>query len=519
MKKLLIFVSNFLIVSSINFTFSRSYPFKQVAKPWCKFEIWQNLSEDCKIKLPIIKNADYRKYKDDLTYRLIYSVLWTATYKNWWDIWYGSHLGVDIATSLWTPVYSIWNWIVEKAEYLNWWGNTVVIKHNLWNWKYIRSVYAHLNKITVKKWQYIKEGEKIWEVWHSGYAWWNHLHFQIDINQSWFHPYYYNWCWNPSVVVNKWLCQNKVISNTVDPIYFLESNWANIIKTTQPEKIKEIPQQIVQKEKINPNEIISREKLRLTELQLFLARYKINFKSLIPWNVLYKWKNWIIKIYVKNKRGKPFTWIFPENIKITTSVPWIVKILPIWIKYISNWQRSIKITALKSWTTDIIVQINWKQLYRKTIRVIDKNTIIKPYSAYWILTSKKPHIWDEIWWIILLRDKSFHNIIKVPYEWKFLVKAENAKICPVFVNLKNIKKLKYIKCSTSKAVSNFWFDYQNSLEWITLFKVLPNNPWKSIKISIYTQNWKLFWTIQSFYPIKRPRDFKNTSIWNLKYKL
>jgi len=126
--------------------------------------------------LPIIKNANYKKYKDNLTYRLIYSVLWTATYKNGWDIWYGSHLGVDIASSLWTPVYAIWDWVVEKAWYLRWWWNTVVIKHKLGN-KFIRSVYAHLSKILVKENDIVKKGDIIGYSGATGRVTGAHLHY------------------------------------------------------------------------------------------------------------------------------------------------------------------------------------------------------------------------------------------------------------------------------------------------------------------------------------------------------
>lgn len=41
--------------------------------------------------LPKIANADYSKYKNDTTYRRIYSVLWGATYDFGWDTGYGSH--------------------------------------------------------------------------------------------------------------------------------------------------------------------------------------------------------------------------------------------------------------------------------------------------------------------------------------------------------------------------------------------------------------------------------------------
>lgn len=67
------------------------YPLGQIAKSSCKRQAWSELGTDCKMDLPKIANADYSKYKNDTSYRRIYSVLWGATYDFGWDTGYGSH--------------------------------------------------------------------------------------------------------------------------------------------------------------------------------------------------------------------------------------------------------------------------------------------------------------------------------------------------------------------------------------------------------------------------------------------
>ena len=62
------------------------YPLDKIAAPSCRFQSWGNLSDDCKMTLPKIVNADYDKYKDDKNMRRIYSVLWGATYDYGWDV-------------------------------------------------------------------------------------------------------------------------------------------------------------------------------------------------------------------------------------------------------------------------------------------------------------------------------------------------------------------------------------------------------------------------------------------------
>ena len=80
-KTLIISLS--FIIFYTNFSFSWTYPLKQVSKPTvnCKFVPWNSLSSDCKMTLPILKPSDYRKYLNNMTYRNIYTVLWASSYK------------------------------------------------------------------------------------------------------------------------------------------------------------------------------------------------------------------------------------------------------------------------------------------------------------------------------------------------------------------------------------------------------------------------------------------------------
>lgn len=168
------------------------YPFDKIASPSCRFSAWSTLGPECKIDLPRITGADYAKFKTNTTYRRIYSVLWGATYDYGWDVGFGSHGGVDIATSAGTPVRSIGDGEVVVAGWVNGWGNVVSIKHKLADGRFIYSNYAHLSKIIAVKGA-VKGGDTIGEVGNTGNSYGNHLHFQIDVtNQS--HPYYYVSC-------------------------------------------------------------------------------------------------------------------------------------------------------------------------------------------------------------------------------------------------------------------------------------------------------------------------------------
>ncbi len=213
-----------------------SFPVKIVSKLKCKRQNFDTMGEDCKQKLPILRPEDYKKYRNNSTYRNYYSVLWWATYKDGWDPWKWSHLWVDIASAKWTPIYSIYDWKVVVAGYKYGRWNIVSIEHKI-NWKQVFSNYAHMSKILVKVWQKVKTWQQIWKMWSTGASTWNHVHFQIDITNKTRHPYRYAQCSWEKAVVNRGLCRDGLLSNTTDPLLFLETNWKilnnKIQKTTK----------------------------------------------------------------------------------------------------------------------------------------------------------------------------------------------------------------------------------------------------------------------------------------------
>ncbi len=206
------------------------FPLDEISKLNCRFDDFQKLSSNCKMKVLVLKSKDYSKYINKNgwynDYTRLYTVLWWSSYKYWWDVWHWWHIWVDIATSKWTPVYAIADWEVKIAKSMLWLWNTISINHKI-RGKFVSSNYGHLSKILVKKWQWVKAGEKIWEVWSTGNSTWNHLHFQIDLDTK-FHPYYY---WRKECpysyydITEKWVCFNELQKNTIDPIVFFETKW------------------------------------------------------------------------------------------------------------------------------------------------------------------------------------------------------------------------------------------------------------------------------------------------------
>lgn len=128
------------------------YPLKTVSTFACRQQMkpWNELSADCKVALPIIKNANYDAYKDNTEYKNIYTVLWGATYGGQWDMDKGDHAGVDIATANGTPLYAVAHGVVTFAGTQAGYGNVVKLMFR-YEGKTYHAVYAHMSTISVSK--------------------------------------------------------------------------------------------------------------------------------------------------------------------------------------------------------------------------------------------------------------------------------------------------------------------------------------------------------------------------------
>lgn len=88
------------------------------------------------------------------------------------------HGGIDYAAAKGTDVFSISQGVVAHSGWSNSYGNFIIIKHE----EELKSIYAHLDVLNVKKGQTIEQGFVIGEVGMTGSATGNHLHFEIVQN-------------------------------------------------------------------------------------------------------------------------------------------------------------------------------------------------------------------------------------------------------------------------------------------------------------------------------------------------
>ena len=206
------------------------YPLYQVSTVECRTLERGSMPDSCKIKLPIIHNADYSTYVNEKTYTDIYTTLWGAPYEDSWNQSAWAHYGVDIATAKWTPLYAIADGEVYSAWYNCAYGNVVKIKFKF-NWDILFATYAHINSISVEAGDTVTKWQQIWEVgntWNTYWALWGyHVHFEIDKNNGWRPAYAFSGCpeldkWHSEIIKNGY-CRIQLFQYTKDPIAMLES--------------------------------------------------------------------------------------------------------------------------------------------------------------------------------------------------------------------------------------------------------------------------------------------------------
>jgi len=489
------------------------YPLKEISTLDCRFNDFIDLSSSCKQNLPILKTKDYKKYASEdwgyNDYTRIYTMLWWASYKYGWDVWNGGHIWTDIATAKWTPVYSIANWTVIHAKNDVFLWNFVSIQHTI-RWKTIVSNYAHLSKIWVKVWDKVSVGNKIWEVWSTWNSTWNHLHFQIDLVTP-FHPYYYDYNKCPFSyyeLSENWACDEELAKNTIDPLLFLETQWAVLDNITS----KTVSSNVT----VN----IRNEDLSIFDRTVYIWYSVSDIKKVQEiyakiW--VYKWKiSWdyndiedtIIAYQISNKliKDKSEYWAgrFWPKTRYTTKKDYL--------EYLANWSTNTQLEVVNE--TNIKKQVierdnlmsreeiekkeveNFLRYHNVELNFVNKGWNIKKWTSETLKLSitdrkGKPFKWEMPWWMTFVIDANKVSVFpeRLYYftDWKRDIKiswlAEGNTNLYVKIGTQTIKTIplkvfsngKIIYPETSQIISPSKITFWDKQTWLIVFK---DSDWK-----------------------------------------
>jgi murein DD-endopeptidase MepM/ murein hydrolase activator NlpD len=97
------------------------------------------------------------------------------------------HEGIDFSAATGEPIYATAGGIVEKARRWGKYGNLITINHG----GGLRTRYAHLHKILVKKGDIVNKEDLIGYVGNTGRSTGPHLHYEIRLNKNSLDPKQY----------------------------------------------------------------------------------------------------------------------------------------------------------------------------------------------------------------------------------------------------------------------------------------------------------------------------------------
>lgn len=97
------------------------------------------------------------------------------------------HSGMDFTAPKGTAVQATGDGVVVKAEYNSGYGRCVIVKHGYG----YETLYAHLDKITVKQGQKVKRGQEVGKVGNTGTSTAPHCHYEVHLRGKPVNPIHY----------------------------------------------------------------------------------------------------------------------------------------------------------------------------------------------------------------------------------------------------------------------------------------------------------------------------------------
>jgi murein DD-endopeptidase MepM/ murein hydrolase activator NlpD len=97
------------------------------------------------------------------------------------------HTGIDFAGITGTPIYATGNGTVIETGFIRGYGICCIVDHGFG----YKTLYGHMNKVTVHKGQKVKRGDTLGHIGSTGDATGSHLHYEVLVNDKKVNPVYY----------------------------------------------------------------------------------------------------------------------------------------------------------------------------------------------------------------------------------------------------------------------------------------------------------------------------------------
>lgn len=96
----------------------------------------------------------------------------------------GVPVGTPCKSALWGRVTTVYNWngVVTQGDD-NSYGNFIIVTHEAYNGQQLRTLYGHLDSMSVKVGDYVEEGQVIAKTGNTGNSTGPHLHFEVQLDR------------------------------------------------------------------------------------------------------------------------------------------------------------------------------------------------------------------------------------------------------------------------------------------------------------------------------------------------
>ncbi len=403
----------YLIMSAIVITligfqavYARQLPLNEISDPSCKATHRTEHGSSCKLAF-ILPEETVISWPQKTSQKLLFSVLYESSYHtNDGETW--GHPGIDIVSAKGTPLYAIHDWIVEKSEHINGYGNTVILKHQDGD-DIIYSSYAHLDKSHVSAWEKVLWWELIGEIGNTGFTMgplWNHVDFQIITAASPTTPYAYADCDTGYMeAVQHWLCKTQLHKATHNPFEFLHNKINKeieielLIEGSKDQEILKTPillenknetlnkvQEFLEKNENFKESIIQWEQAKkpltsaasVTKKEIVLPKSKVDTieRDSLPFDLtatvstetLWVGRLWKISFELKDKQGKPLSGLLSKSVTINTNSD-TLKLYFDEFQFVSQGKKQLLFKWQKSWMTTLSIAVDGQVIQKFEVEV------------------------------------------------------------------------------------------------------------------------------------------------------
>lgn len=278
---------------------------------------------------------------------------------------------------------------------------------------------------------------------------------------------------------------------------------------TSSNTTEEVTENNIENQKIERENLMSREEIERREVEEFLRYHNIELNFVNEgWNIQAGTTE-TLKLVVTDRKGKAFKWEMPWGMTFVVNTE-KATVFPEKLFYFTDWKRDIRITWVSEWNTTLYVKI-WEQVIKTIpLKVFKAGATIYPATSK-IISASRVTLWDSGYWVVAFKDESDKYLINLKYGSTFNIKAsDNNKICIKTWDIRNIKTILKADCEEDEYQNEFNFTYDDTVWGLLMFNYKATSNNLNIKV---TNNYNNQVLSERKYTVSNPKGLNKTYVY------